>query len=113
MNWLLLLTIGALPQDTVRLPQCTLPPIAAPAKPNYSTLSNSSPAKPRPVAVKPVAGLHAHVCPRCGTSWQHGHDSFGNVAQHTCPRCGTVQWNKAPAIQFVPGNCPGGFCPVR
>lgn len=55
------------------------------------------PQEPREkVIAKPVdtarPGQHLHVCPRCGTQWTHGSESFGNVAAHTCPKCGAQAW---------------------
>jgi hypothetical protein len=81
--------------------------------------------KPAPAAAHSVAGLHSHQCSRCGTTWQHGHDSYGNAAAHTCPGCGTLNWTPRPAmtnalapppmpwqpVSYAPrsmANCPGG-----
>jgi predicted RNA-binding Zn-ribbon protein involved in translation (DUF1610 family) len=83
-------------------------------------LGNGSPPRPQagqttvvpPSSVKVLTpfGLHAHVCPACGTRWEHGHESKGSVAQHTCPKCGTVQWEKASVIVAWRTICNGGQC---
>ena len=98
---------------------------------NAADLGTGSPPRQPVAAVKPVkqpkanssgspnswpAGYHEHVCPRCSTRWGHGGDSFGNAAAHVCPNCKTLlpsPWHKATGVLLVPGNCPGGFCPVR
>lgn len=106
MNTLLLIIAGSLPQSTLPLPQCTLPPLAAP-KP--------APPRARPAPVAPIRGLHSHRCAACGAVWSHGSDSHGNRAAHTCPRCGRIQWQRANGTTDAPRfTLPqtADFCPT-
>jgi predicted nucleic acid-binding Zn-ribbon protein len=50
--------------------------------------------------------MHSHRCPRCGTRWKHGDESFDNPRAHACPKCGRIQWMKEmPTMQGL-GQIP-------
>lgn len=52
------------------------------------------------------AGWHSHRCNRCGTTWSHGHESYGRAADHACPKCGLIQWHKSPVTIRPARLCP-------
>lgn len=68
-------------------------------------------------AHSPVRGLHSHTCPRCGNTWSHGSESFGNAAAHRCAKCGAMAWHVSSVHKAIPvarpkSSCPNGNCPV-
>lgn len=68
--------------------------LALQSLPKGVTPISAPPVVVKPPAVKDTAkpGQHLHQCPRCGTQWVHGTESYNNVAAHTCPKCGAQAW---------------------
>ena len=50
-----------------------------------------------------MTDTHEHKCSRCGTLWQHSHDSKGRFRDHICHSCGYLE-----LMVLKPGQPPMG-----